>query len=173
MQLVLVLGYCYPIDRESKASEKNVSRYCMLTENISLNRETDVHQAELSKVLVVEDEPIFQKHSLKVLEYFDVCVDLAKYGKEALRCCERTTYDLILMDYELPDTKGVQVAKKILELPSYQTRPSCIVGLTSHLPSEVKMQCMEAGMVDVISKPIDRHLLKCVAEHIGLYLPSR
>ena len=76
---------------------------------------------------------------------------------EALDMAKRTQYDLILMDMQMPNLDGLQATRKIKELPQYQK--TFIVALTANAFTEDRERCIDAGMVDFLSKPLTKKSL--------------
>jgi CheY-like chemotaxis protein len=111
------------------------------------------------RVLVAEDNTVNQKVVRHLLEKLDCSVDLAANGSEAIEMCRKTTYDLILMDCHMPALDGYEataIIKKFSRVP--------IVALTANAMQGDRETCLQAGMDDYLSKPIQRADLKRVLE---------
>lgn len=113
------------------------------------------------KILLVEDTPINQMIAIEFLKKFipDVVIDIAQNGSVAIDRITSNHYDLVLMDVKMPVMNGIDATKAIrmMEGDYYQKVP--ILGLTaSAIPYQVK-SCEEAGMNDVITKPINANEL--------------
>jgi CheY-like chemotaxis protein len=106
-----------------------------------------------TRILLAEDEPINQEVSRGLLEDVGMAVDLAEDGTEALAMAQRTPYDLILMDMQMPNLNGVDATKAIRALPGYATTP--ILAMTANAFDEDRRICIDAGMNDHIGKPVD------------------
>ncbi|MES2525834.1 MAG: chemotaxis protein CheB [Bdellovibrionota bacterium] len=106
------------------------------------------------KVLAVDDNP----ESLRVLKlYFESNngkLITADSGKEALSLIEKETFDLILMDMQMPDMDGLQTTKKIRSLGNIKKRTP-VIALTANAMSGDKDVCLKAGMNDYLTKPVD------------------
>lgn len=102
------------------------------------------------KILIVEDNEINQLLARTILQEWGCHVEIANNGEESINTLQRNSYDIILMDMQMPIMGGVQATKIIreemkLELP--------IIALTANASKEDERNCMDAGMNDYISKP--------------------
>lgn len=121
------------------------------------------------KILLVEDEPIIQKLHFLMLQKIGCEVDVASNGQEALTKTDNT-YDLILMDVGLPDIAGIEVSKKIRENESLHSRvkETPIIALTAYCIDDIRDACYEAGINQVIAKPIQMiELQKIILIYLG------
>ena len=108
-------------------------------------------------LLVVDDNETNQAFIQAMLTSFPVQLTAAVTGQQALSLCQQQTFDLILMDIQLPDISGVEVTRQLRQLANYQRVP--ILAFTAHaLPDEVAA-FKQAGMDDVLIKPLDAHKL--------------
>jgi PAS domain S-box-containing protein len=106
-----------------------------------------------SRILLVEDEPVNQEVSRGLLEEVFLQVDLAADGVEAVQKAQRTDYDLILMDVQMPRMNGEAATQAIRTIPGRQHTP--ILAMTANAFDEDRQRCIDAGMNDHISKPVD------------------
>jgi signal transduction histidine kinase/ActR/RegA family two-component response regulator len=105
------------------------------------------------KVLLVEDNKINQLLARQILTSWGVTVELANDGFEAIAKLQRRTFDIILLDLQMPEIDGFEVARfvrKTLKSPANQIP---IVALTADAFTETKIRAKEAGMNDFITKP--------------------
>ena len=102
-------------------------------------------------ILLVEDNKVNQKVALLTLKKLGYQADVANNGLEALAKLEDKSYELILMDVQMPEMDGL-TATQIIRREN-QTRP-LIIGLTANAFTEDKEKCLAAGMDDYITKPI-------------------
>ena len=122
----------------------------------------DLGDSELSSqltgldVLLVEDNDINQELAIDLLEEFGVNVSVAVNGEEALDWLAKKDFDGVLMDCQMPELDGYNTTRMIRSdsrLEHYQDIP--IVALTANAMSGDKEKCLDAGMNDYLSKPID------------------
>ena len=110
-----------------------------------------------ARILLAEDEPINQEVSRELLESAGLVVDLAEDGVEAVELAKGKDYNLILLDLQMPRMNGIEAALAIRALPGRQSVP--ILALTANAFTGDREKCIEAGMNDHISKPVDPDLL--------------
>ncbi|MEQ1531399.1 MAG: response regulator, partial [Methylococcales bacterium] len=109
-------------------------------------------------VLVAEDNRINQKVLLAMLARFNIYPDLADNGQIALDFLINKTYDLILMDCQMPLLDGYQASRIIREQEQARgtAKPTPIVALTAHAAAGEREKCLTAGMDDYLSKPVTK-----------------
>jgi PAS domain S-box-containing protein len=113
---------------------------------------------EQRQLLLVDDNPVNQKVGKALLERIGYRVDLAANGIEALAAWERTRYDAILMDCQMPEMDGYQATREIRRREQGLRRIP-IVAVTAHAMAGAEEECIAAGMDAYQSKPLDRELL--------------
>ncbi|HXQ34064.1 MAG TPA: response regulator [Anaerolineales bacterium] len=116
-----------------------------------------VMDAELGKrhplrILLAEDNAVNQKLALRILEQMAYRADVASNGIEAVESIERQTYDVILMDVQMPEMDGLDATRSIRKLNKV-TQPH-IIAMTANALEGDRERCIGAGMDDYISKPI-------------------
>ena len=121
------------------------------------------------KVLVVEDSDVNQLVAQGMLEQLGYDVDLAVNGLEAVEAAGSGRYDAILMDCLMPVMDGYEATARIRSLPG-AARSTTIVALTASAMTDDRVRCLEAGMDDYVSKPLDpaalaAALTRCRAVH--------
>ncbi|MEN9273845.1 MAG: ATP-binding protein [Gloeomargarita sp. DG02_4_bins_56] len=112
------------------------------------------------RLLLAEDNVVNQKVALGQLRQLGYRADVANNGLEVLKLLEHNTYDIILMDCQMPDLDGYETSRRIRQ--SAMPQP-VIIALTAHVMKDDRDKCLAAGMDDYLSKPIDR-------EHLGAAL---
>ncbi|WP_394208936.1 response regulator [Enterovibrio calviensis] len=126
------------------------------------------------RILVVDDMSINQQIAKEVLISNDFQVDVAESGREAVVkvCPAPELYDAILMDLEMPDMNGLEATRIIRETADEESLP--IFALTAHTMERDRQRCLDAGMNDHVSKPLDADvLLQKLAVYLGLAVTSR
>jgi len=115
-------------------------------------------------VLLVEDNPVNQMVACELLKGWGIAVTTAKNGLEAVKKVEVTTYDLVLMDLQMPIMDGLEATTMIRDNLAMPELP--IIAMTAHAMQGDKERCLHAGMDDYISKPIHRErLFEVIARH--------
>ncbi len=109
------------------------------------------------RLLVVEDNTINQKVSLKLLESLGYRADVASNGLEAIDAAKNVHYDIILMDLQMPEMDGISATKHIRAKSTYQPY---IVAMTANVLQGDRERCLAAGMNDYVAKPIRIEELK-------------
>jgi signal transduction histidine kinase/CheY-like chemotaxis protein/HPt (histidine-containing phosphotransfer) domain-containing protein/HAMP domain-containing protein len=107
-------------------------------------------------ILLVEDYPTNQQIAMRHLEGAGYGVDLAENGKQAFAQFKRNSYDLILMDIQMPEMDGYQATGVIRNYEAEHKRknPIPIIAMTAHVLQGYKEKCLAAGMDDFITKPL-------------------
>lgn len=106
------------------------------------------------KVLLVEDYFINQEVTIEMLELMDCQVDLAEDGLQGVQMASENYYDLIIMDLQTPGIDGLEATKRIRMLPN-ETAKTTIIALTASALAGDREKCINAGMNDYISKPME------------------
>ena len=108
-------------------------------------------------ILVVEDHLIVQQVIKNLLKSFDVEVDTANNGAQALEKIQSHDYSLITMDLGLPDLDGFEVTTKIHQWQRAHEHPlSLVVAISAHLGKVERHRCSEVGMIGAYEKPLKR-----------------
>jgi len=102
------------------------------------------------KILLAEDHPVNQKMALLILQRLGYRADVVGNGLEVLAALQRQSYDVVLMDVQMPEMDGLTATRQICQRP---IRP-CIVAMTANAMQGDRQRCLEAGMDDYIAKPI-------------------
>jgi len=104
-------------------------------------------------ILLVEDNVINQEVATEILSSAGAWVEIANNGQEAIDAIAAKTYDLVLMDLQMPVMGGYEATKFIRIDRKNQNLP--IIAMTAHAMQGVEAECKAAGMNDYVSKPID------------------
>ncbi len=134
---------------DSGKNEKKVKTRLITRHTLSEDRRRSV------KILLAEDNLVNQKLAIKLLEKAGYSADVAPNGKEAVTALAKTSYDLILMDVQMPEMDGIEATKLIRDKKSnVQNHEIPIIAMTAHAMKGDRERFVEAGMDDYISKPI-------------------
>lgn len=113
----------------------------------------DMAKTHPLRILLAEDNLVNQKLALRLLEQMGYRADLASNGKEAVESVARQTYDVVLMDVQMPEMDGLEASRRINAAHPDGKRPR-IVAMTANAMQGDREMCLEAGMDDYIAKPI-------------------
>ncbi|WP_366524666.1 response regulator [Nannocystis sp.] len=113
------------------------------------------------RILAVEDNATNQKLILLMLERLGYRADSAYHGLEALEALARHTYDVVLMDVQMPEMDGLEATRRIRQQPGSQPR---IIAMTANAMDSDRQACLAAGMDDYVSKPIQVRELRLALE---------
>lgn len=131
-------------------------------------RENDFNQK--AKILLVEDNEINQKLTVKILTKAGFNCDIASDGSKAVEACKNKKYDTILMDCQMPVMDGYEATRTIREMEiENNKKPIPIIALTADVMGDVINKCHSYGMNDYLSKPVSAARL---VEIISKYLPK-
>ena len=111
------------------------------------------------KILVVEDDKINEEYVSKLLKTKNIYHDIAINGQEAIEAYNNKEYDLILMDCQLPIINGYDATRKIREIERNNGKHTPIIALTAYAMIGDDEKCIEAGMDECLTKPVDPNLL--------------
>lgn len=118
-------------------------------------------------VLLAEDNAVNQLVAQRFLERLGCTVTIAANGGEAIEQCQRKSFDVVLMDCQMPDIDGLQATRKIRENEPANGRRVPIIAMTAHAEDAWRERCREAGMDDFLGKPVDfeelrKTMLRCL-----------
>jgi len=117
------------------------------------------------RILLAEDNITNQQVAVGVLKKLGLRVDVVANGKEALKALEALSYDLVLMDVQMPEMDGLDATRAIRDPQSHVLNHQVIiVAMTANAMQGDREKCEHAGMNDYLSKPIERSALVAVLE---------
>jgi protein-histidine pros-kinase len=121
-----------------------------------------VDESARLEVLLVEDNPVNQELAERLLKKRGYRVTLANNGAEALDCFENGSFNLIFMDMQMPVMDGIEAAESIRSremrrswVVSQDFKPVYIIAMTANAMDGDRDRCLQAGMNDYVSKPIN------------------
>ncbi|MBF0383214.1 MAG: response regulator [Magnetococcales bacterium] len=110
-----------------------------------------------ARVLLVEDNAINRQVAGEILSGIGLFVDMAEDGVHCLNKLAKYSYDMVFMDIQMPNMDGYTATKEIRKNPKYKELP--ILAMTANAMAGDREKCLEVGMNDHISKPIDKKKL--------------
>ncbi|OPX55606.1 PAS domain S-box-containing protein [Oceanospirillum multiglobuliferum] len=113
-----------------------------------------------AKLLIAEDNRINQEVIEGLLEPYGLEITLVDNGRSAVELIQQQQFDLVMMDIQMPQLDGIQATQQILQMRLPKTPP--IIAMTAHAMAEDVQRCLDAGMSDHISKPIDPKRLQTI-----------
>ncbi|MBC8552981.1 MAG: response regulator [Candidatus Brocadiales bacterium] len=143
---------------DEEALGQIVTKYSMVEE-----------RKKMVNVLVVEDNTINQKIALRILEKkLGFHADVVNNGREAIETLERLDYDMVLMDCQMPEMDGYEATQIIRDgLSTVRNHNIPIIAMTANAMNGDREKCLDAGMDDYISKPIDvNKLYESIKRHL-------
>lgn len=120
-------------------------------------------------ILLAEDNLVNQKLAVGILEKSGHRITIAENGKEAIEMYQSTTYDVILMDVQMPICDGLEATRQIRELEQSTNSHIPIIAMTAHAMPGDRQRCLDAGMDEYLTKPIRRQQLE---EQLNKLLPA-
>jgi len=105
------------------------------------------------RILLAEDNPVNQKVAIRMLERMGYRLDAVSNGLEVLEALRRQTYDIVLMDVQMPEMNGLDATRKIISL--WGSERPWITALTAGAMKENRDECCDAGVDDFLTKPIN------------------
>lgn len=124
------------------------------------------------RILLAEDHEINQQIAIELLESRGYSVGIATNGHEVLTLLKSFEWDLILMDIHMPEMDGLEATKRIRSQAGYEQLP--IIAMTANVFQKDRKTYLEAGMNDVIMKPIDvKQMFSTISKWLAPQTPDR
>jgi two-component system sensor histidine kinase/response regulator len=121
---------------------------------ITVHSMSERRQAGL-RILLADDNPVNCRLAVLMLEKADPQIDVVADGAAAVEAAGGSDYDLVLMDVQMPELDGLAATRRIRALPGRRGRVP-VVAITANAMAGDDRRCLEAGMDDYLTKPIDR-----------------
>ncbi len=108
------------------------------------------------RILVAEDSLVNQRLTTVILKKFGHVPDLVSSGRAVLEALQRSSYQVILMDCQMPEMDGYEATREIraMEAANPQLKRTWIIAMTANAMAGDRQHCLEAGMDDYVSKPV-------------------
>ena len=137
------------------------------TDDNELIAEWDAFRFDGQKVLLVEDNKINAIIAKKFIENWNLVVDVAHDGNEAIEKLKSGLHDLVLMDLQMPDMDGYETTRRIRTFESEVVASVPVVALSASSKTEVQSRITEAGINDFVSKPFNpEELMSVLRKHL-------
>ncbi|NEO55313.1 MAG: response regulator [Okeania sp. SIO3B5] len=133
-----------------------------IVESNSMNMIESINNSLLS-ILVAEDNQVNQKVALLMLKNLGYSADVAVNGLEVIAAVQRKSYDIILMDVEMPEMSGVEATCWIRQHFPDNQKPY-IIAMTASAMQEDRQICLDSGMNNYVSKPVKIDQLKSILQ---------
>ncbi|HEY2461009.1 MAG TPA: response regulator [Candidatus Acidoferrum sp.] len=131
--------------REKKAATPLITRFSL---------RDALEPAGFLNILLAEDNPVNQRLATRLLEKRGHRVSLAANGREALEALEKGTFDLVLMDVQMPEMDGLEATAAIREKEKEGSAHVPVIALTAHAMKGDREKCLASGMDGYLTKPI-------------------
>jgi DNA-binding response OmpR family regulator len=129
------------------------TRAALATASVSSILPPDMAQRHPLRILVAEDNPVNVKLISIIMRRLGYRIDVAGNGLEVIAALRRQTYDVILMDVQMPEMDGIEATRKIVRDWPSGKRPR-IIALTAGVMPQERQACLEAGMEEFLTKPV-------------------
>jgi CheY-like chemotaxis protein/HPt (histidine-containing phosphotransfer) domain-containing protein len=118
-----------------------------------------------ARILLAEDNITNQQVALGILKKLGLTADAVANGREAIEALRMLPYDLVLMDVQMPELDGLEATRQIRNPLSQVNNPRIpVIAMTAHAMQGDKNKCLEAGMNDYVTKPVNPQTLAGVLE---------
>ena len=177
-QLVKLMGGAIGVESDEKGTHfwfvlpyKEVADLSTLeekaTETVANIKEEATYALRGAKILLAEDEYINRVLVEKVLDQLGVDVTSVESGEEAVKEAASGNYQLVLMDVQMDGVDGLEATRRIRKYEKKEGGHLPIVALTAHAMVGDREKCLQAGMDDYLTKPVNRNeILEVMTEHL-------
>ncbi|MFT4032764.1 MAG: response regulator [Siphonobacter sp.] len=107
------------------------------------------------RVLIAEDSSVIQNLAKKILEFQNFEITSVKNGEQVLQLLEKETFDIILLDINMPVMDGMECARRVRELPDPAKAKTPIVAITGNARNYSPEEFKSAGFNDILIKPLN------------------
>ena len=121
------------------------------------------------RILVAEDNPVNQQLIRLFLSSLSYEAEIVSNGQEALEAVRSASFDLVLMDVQMPEVDGLEATRRIRSEHRFSERP-IIVAMTANALSGDREKCIEAGMNDYMSKPLSLDAFIAMIQSWGAFI---
>jgi len=118
------------------------------------NSSRSAYELKGVRVLLVEDNPVNQKVAIRMLQKLGCAVDVAENGQQALERLACASYDVVLMDMQMPVMDGLTATRLLRQREQQTGNHQIVIALTANAMQSDREVCFEAGMDDYLSKPL-------------------
>ena len=115
--------------------------------------------SDKKRVLIAEDSSVIQNLTKKVLQFQNYDIDSVKNGQKVLEKLENESFDVILMDINMPKMDGMECSKQIRQMSDSQKAQTPIIAITGNANNYSEEDFKSAGINEFIPKPIDFDVL--------------
>ncbi len=152
-----LMSACVQQESSVLAPNNSTKHWKSKLETAAKTKQQKFHHS-LLKILLVEDHPVNQMVILNQLQMLGYEADYVDNGRDAIAKLTQQTYDIVLMDCQMPVLDGYETTKQLRHREGSH-RHTIVIALTAHaLPSD-RDKCLAAGMDDYLSKPIEQDAL--------------
>src|SRR4029077_6715470 len=135
---------------------------------VSAARKRSRHVKRPLRVLVAEDNPVNQELVVQLLTRRGHTVIVAEDGRQAIASLEKHSFDLVLMDVQMPELGGLEATQAIREKEKASGTHVPIIAMTAHAMQGDRERCLAAGMDGYIAKPLDPKKFLQTVEAVGV-----
>ncbi len=106
------------------------------------------------KILLVEDDRVNQMVAKSLLKNLGYQVEMAENGREALKVLKQSSFDLVLMDCQMPELDGYSATQEFRKFEEEKALHTPVIAMTAHTAEGIQSRCLAAGMDDYLPKPV-------------------